>query len=212
VKELAAGIWRWTARHPEWHPPTDFGAEVASYLVHHAGATVLVDPLIEDLAALDGLIVGDVVVAITIPYHVRSAVAAVDRWGGVVLGHPALRKRLPDAVRFQEAVPGEALPGGVRAHDIKRTNERPLELPGVRALALGDRIVGTDDGLRFWMQRAATDERRRWYRDVAVPLLEPLTQLDVERVLVTHGPPVLRDGRRALADALAAEPWYHRPS
>jgi hypothetical protein len=30
-------------------------------------------------------------------------------------------------------------------------------------------------------------------------------------VLVTHGEPVLHDGRAALAAALAAEPWYHRP-
>ena len=36
--------------------------------------------------------------------------------------------------------------------------------------------------------------------------------IDAERVLLTHGPPVLRDGRRALADALAGEPWYHRSS
>jgi hypothetical protein len=212
VKQLADGIWRWTARHPDWHPATEWGATVASFLVHHQGATVLIDPLVEDFAALDPLIDGDVVAAITIPYHVRSAAEAVARWGGVVLGHPALRTRLPDRTPFAEAVPGEELPGGVRAHDIKRTNERPLELPGVRALALGDRIVGTDAGLRFWMQRQVTDERRRWYRTVAVPLLLPLAQLDVERVLVTHGPPVMRDGRQALADALAAEPWYHRSS
>jgi hypothetical protein len=31
-------------------------------------------------------------------------------------------------------------------------------------------------------------------------------------VLVTHGAPMLEHGREALADALAAEPWYHRPS
>ena len=212
MRRLADGIWRWTARHPDWHPPTEWGAEVASFLVHHEGATVLIDPLIEDCDALEPLIAGDVVVAITIPYHVRSAADAVARWGGVVIGHPNLRKRLPEGTRFAEAVPGDDLPGGLRAHDITRTNERPLELPGVKALALGDRIVGTDAGLRFWMQREVTDARRRWYRDVAVPLLEPLARLDVERVLVTHGPPVMEHGRAALADALAAEPWYHRAS
>jgi hypothetical protein len=27
---------------------------------------------------------------------------------------------------------------------------------------------------------------------------------------VTHGPPVVRAGQRALADALQQPPWYHR--
>jgi len=29
-------------------------------------------------------------------------------------------------------------------------------------------------------------------------------------VLVTHGQPALEKGRAMLADALRAEPWYHR--
>ncbi len=37
--------------------------------------------------------------------------------------------------------------------------------------------------------------------------LSALTELDVERVLVTHGEPVLRDGARALAASLARPPW-----
>jgi hypothetical protein len=32
-------------------------------------------------------------------------------------------------------------------------------------------------------------------------------RLDVERVLVTHGEPVLRDGARALAASLERPPW-----
>jgi hypothetical protein len=39
-------------------------------------------------------------------------------------------------------------------------------------------------------------------------LVDPL----LTNVLVAHGPPVLGNERAALADALAAEPWYHRPS
>ena len=31
----------------------------------------------------------------------------------------------------------------------------------------------------------------------------------MERVLVTHGEPVLSGGREALARALDADPWYH---
>ena len=62
------------------------------------------------------------------------------------------------------------------------------------------------------MQREPTDERRAWFRRVAVPRLAPLLEIDFDRALVTHGEPVMKDARRALEDALAAEPWYHRPS
>ena len=46
-----------------------------------------------------------------------------------------------------------------------------------------------------------------WYEQHFLPTLEALTRLDVERVLVTHGEPVLRDGARALAATLARPPW-----
>ncbi len=40
-----------------------------------------------------------------------------------------------------------------------------------------------------------------------LPTLDALTRLDVERVLVTHGEPVLRDGARELAASLTRPPW-----
>jgi uncharacterized protein YciI len=44
-------------------------------------------------------------------------------------------------------------------------------------------------------------------RATAAAHLEPLTRLNVERVLVTHGRPVLRNGARELAASLNREPW-----
>src|SRR5205814_7046020 len=84
VEELAPGIWRWTARHPEWHPGT-FGAEVACFALTAPARTVLIDPLAPEPAGgfwerLDGVVAGEVVVLITIPYHVRSAAAMCDRY------------------------------------------------------------------------------------------------------------------------------------
>ena len=60
------------------------------------------------------------------------------------------------------------------------------------------------------MQDRVDDKRMRWYRERFVPTLDALLDLAVERVLVTHGEPVLDDGAAALRGALAAEPWYHR--
>ena len=51
--------------------------------------------------------------------------------------------------------------------------------------------------------------REAWYRERFLPTLEPLLELDVERVLVTHGAPVLSGGRAALRAALQAPPWLH---
>jgi hypothetical protein len=209
LQDLGGGIWRWTRRHPDWHPRTEFGASVGCYAVHEGGGTVLIDPLLDEAIAaeLDGLMRAEVVVAVTIPYHVRSAAAAVERWGGTVIGHPDVVRRLPDGTPFYG---GDEPPLGLRKHSVPRGKEQPLELPEARALAFGDRVVGVDGGLRVWLQRELTDERRAWFRRIGAPSLEPLLEIDAERVLVTHGAPVLHDGRRALTDALAGEPWYHR--
>ena len=64
-----------------------------------------------------------------------------------------------------------------------------------------------DGGLRVW-QQASTDPA--WHERVFVPTMRPLLHRDVERVLTTHGDPVLHDGRKALEAALAAGPWDYR--
>jgi hypothetical protein len=54
-------------------------------------------------------------------------------------------------------------------------------------------------------------DRDAWYRDTFAPMLAPLRELELERILVTHGEPVLRGGSAALDAALSAPPWYHHP-
>jgi hypothetical protein len=44
-EQLVDGLWRWTARHPEWHPG-EFGSEVASFALKAGDETILVDPLL----------------------------------------------------------------------------------------------------------------------------------------------------------------------
>ncbi|WP_028064998.1 hypothetical protein [Solirubrobacter soli] len=163
----------------------------------------MIDPL--HTRDLGEYIDGDVVVAITLTYHVRDAAEVVRRYGGVVSGHEDVQKRLPDDIPFEPDA-------GLRWHTIRASKETPLELPGLRAVAFGDRFVGVEGGLRFWMQREPTDERRAWYRRTAVPRLAHLLEIDFDRALVTHGEPVMNHAHRALEDALNGEPWYHRPS
>jgi hypothetical protein len=175
--------------------------------VHEGENTVLIDPLLTD--GLDELIQGEVVVAVTIPYHVRDSAQAVKRWGGTIVGHPHVQRRLPEGTPFHG---DEDLPLGLRMHKVARLKERPLELPRSRALAFGDRVVGLEHGLRVWLDRPITVERRKWFRRTGAPALEGLLEVEFDRVLVTHGDPVLTGGREALRDALRGEPWYHRPT
>jgi hypothetical protein len=211
MNELGDGIWRWTLRHPEWHPRSEFGAEVGCYAVRLDGGTLLIDPLFdgEVEAQLDAIVSGPVVVAVTIPYHVRSSAEAVRRWGGTIVGHPHVERRLPAGTPFHG---DEDLPLGLVMHRVARLKERPLEIPAIKALAFGDRVVGIDGGLRVWLDRPITDARREWFRKTGAPALEHLLEIDFERALVTHGEPVLSGGRKALEDALSGEPWYHRPT
>jgi hypothetical protein len=201
LQDLGGGLWRWALRHPDWHPRGEFGAEVASYAIRAGEDTVLIDPLLDDelAAELDAIVAGDVTVAVTIPYHVRSAADAARRWNAKVVGHPDLARRLPGLDVQEEAA-------GVRLFTLPSHKERPVEVAD--ALAFGDRIVGVEGGLRIWAQRPFEERHRR----LLARWLAPLLDHEIERVLVTHGTPVLHGGREALAEALAAEPWHRPPS
>jgi hypothetical protein len=218
-ERVAPGLWHWTARHPEWHPG-EFGAEVGSFALEAGGDLLLIDPLIpagDDgpvLELLDELAADrDVHVLITIGYHVRSAEALCERYGGRVYGPHTCASRLRDPALLTELEPGVPGPAGATVFPIgrPRRSERPLWLPSHAALAFGDAIVTTPEGdLRVWVQDPVDDRRLRWYRDRFAPTLDTLLELPTERVLVTHGEPVLEDGATALRDAVAAGPWYHR--
>jgi glyoxylase-like metal-dependent hydrolase (beta-lactamase superfamily II) len=217
--ELAPGLWRWATRHPEWHPGR-FGAEVACFALEAGDELLLVDPLLPTdddgpvLDVLDRLASARAVHAlITIGYHVRSAEPLADRYGGQVWGPSNCASRLRDPSRLRELEPGVSGPGGATAYAIGRPvrTERPLWLPSHRAVAFGDAVVTTPEGeLRMWAHQALDERHRRFYRDRFAPTLTPLLELPVERVLVTHGEPVLAGGAAALREALAGEPWSLR--
>jgi hypothetical protein len=84
MQELASGLWRWTARHAEWHPG-EWGAEVASFAVDAGdGAVLLIDPLLPEddtdvLERLDAL--SPAAILVTIPYHARSSEPLAERYG-----------------------------------------------------------------------------------------------------------------------------------
>ncbi|MFL6028484.1 MAG: hypothetical protein ACJ74D_00425 [Gaiellaceae bacterium] len=137
---------------------------------------------------------------VTVYWHGRTTkdVGAQRIWASTRSAQP-LRNRgiqVTDAFR-----PGEELPGGMQAFQTPRAAEVVYWLPTQRALVVGDVLLGpgakprpTDDELRLcpesWLGKATHADLRAFLR----------TQLElpVERVLVSHGTPVLRDGRAAL--------------
>jgi hypothetical protein len=220
-KQLVKGLWRWTERHPEWHPG-EFGAEVACFAVDAGPDTLLIDPLLpkdpDPVFALVDEILGDrLTVLVTVPYHVRSAEESWRRYRKeaetTIHGHAGAAKRLSDASGFREIDVEEELPGGVSAHRIgkPRRHETPLHLPSHRALVFGDAVVEDGGKLRVWADGRIDEKVERFYRERFNPTLKPLLDLDFERVLVTHGTPVMEDGKAELRSALRRKPWYHRP-
>lgn len=199
MQELAPGLLRWTARHPEWAPggapdsPADWPEEVGSVAYEAPDAFLLVDPLVPDSLweTLEERIRRHrqrVAVLTTLKWHRRSRDEVVARFGA-----STTRAR-------------RALPAGVETIPLRGAGETLIWLPEVRTLVPGDRILGAaGGGLRLcpdsWLAYLGTGLTRAGLREKLLPLLE----LPIERVLVSHGEPVLAGGRAALAEALRPE-------
>lgn len=205
VAEVVPGLWRWTGRHEEWRQ------QVACVYYETPDGVCLVDPLVppEDtekfLGALDHDVErlgGPVHVLLTVFWHARSTRELAARYGARVWAPSRARAAVERRVGAvtDPFRPGDALPGGIEAHATSRGGEVVYFLPPERTLVPGDVLLGADGGglrlcPRAWLPASGLPALRR--------ALAPLAELDVERVLVSHGEPVLADGARALRDALA---------
>ena len=208
LRELAPGVTSWRAPHPEWNPHREL---VASHALSFERGMLVLDPLLgpEPELVLDALRTrlgsGCLHVYVTIPYHVRDAFRIANEFGGTILGHPNLARRLDDPGLARDATRPDELPFGLRALRIGDPvrSELPLHSPTHRALVIGDVAVGIRGGLRIWERSAG---REAWYRDRFLPSLAHLGELDVDHVLVGHGSPVIGDGHAALREMLATQP------
>jgi glyoxylase-like metal-dependent hydrolase (beta-lactamase superfamily II) len=186
-------VRRWTAWHEEWKE------EVGSVAVETDDGLVLIDPIDPPL----GLARPDHVL-LTVYWHDRDAgnFASAHVWSSRRSARP-LHNR---GVAVTQTVEDEPLPGGIVAFPTARNGEVVYWLPQQNAIVAGDVLLGagakphaTADALRLcperWLGKASHADLRR--------TLHPLLDLPVQRVLVSHGKPVLRAGKRALASVLA---------
>ena len=170
----------------------DWDPDVGCVYCELDGGIVTVDPLVPTETmerdrfwrALDRDVerLGAPVVLTTVSDHVRSAAAVVERYGAA--------DRTVDDV------------AGVDAIATARFEEIVYWLAPYRALVAGDVLLGDDAG---GVRVCPDDWCEGLDHDAVWASLRPLLELPVEFVLVSHGEPVLRGGRAALARALRDE-------
>ncbi len=195
--EIAPGLLRWTAPHPDWNPQAEHGSSddwdqmVGSVLYELPGTVVLIDPLLPSternqfLAWLDERVAGrPVSILTTIRWHRRD------------------RRELAERYRANTTRAWNMVPAGVKQRPLRGAGETLYWLPAVAALVAGDRLIGVDGGGMRVCPQSWLDDVRANRVDVAA-LMRPLLDLPIERVLVSHGEPVLSGGHAALARAVA---------
>ena len=202
VDKLSSRLWRWTAYHSEWKE------EVSCWFFESEDGIVLFDPLIPAegadsfLSALDRDVErgGSLHILITVFWHARSSRELAERYPGArvwalrrAAAPIARRTSVTDRYRLEDR-----LPGGVRPLPTGRSTEVCFWIPSERSLIVGDAILGADSSrpLRFcpesWLPEGRTHDDLR-------EAFSPIADLDLRRLLVSHGRPLLRGGRRSLA-------------
>jgi len=221
--QLADGLWRWTAAHPHWtaaqETPEGWSRIVAcTYFEPPDGGVVLIDPLVPaDEApafwkALDADVErrgGRVAVVLSNAWHGRSAREMRARYCATVHAHEVAATDVRADITLPFAGDIAELPGGLRAHRIGSCDggECIIELPAGAGLVFGDAVLGIGGGKVRTLPSSWTPEAGR--KTVQARLreeLRPLLDAKFERLLVSHGEPVLEGARAAFEDALVQPP------
>jgi len=194
VKEIAPGIWHWTALHPR------IKIEVSSYYL--PAERVLIDPLAPsgglDWFAEHG---PPTDVLLTNRHHYRSSAEFAERFGVTV---HCVREGMHEFTGGERVEPfdfGDELPGGVIAHAVGAIcpDETALNIPARDALALADGAVRWESGgpLTFVPDRYMDEPTRT--KEGLRESYRRLAELDFQHLLLAHGEPFVGTGREALA-------------
>ena len=190
MQEIAPGLRRWTAWHDHWEE------DVGSVAVDTADGLVLIDPLDPpaDLPSPKHVL-------LTLYYHARAAAGLKARVWAPSRSRRPLRNRGVDA----EDAEAESCPAGSsRFRPLAR--RRPCT--GCPSIAPSSSATSCSVRARSRAPRTSrsASARKRWlgkptHEDLRTSL-RPLLDLPVEHVLVSHGRPVVGNGKRELARAL----------
>jgi hypothetical protein len=168
VQELKPGLWRWTARHPEWND-----REVSSAYLETSESVCLIDPLVphgeEDrfFEALDRDVARlgrPLAIVLTNPWHRRSSDELAQRYGAPV--HVGVEGGLPGAL--------QAYPGGMQPEDVV------LHAAAQGTLFTGDTLLGAELCPEDWLAEGRAHH---------VACLRRVLELDADLVVPSHGAP-----------------------
>ena len=178
LHQVARGLWRWVLPHPEWEPPEqeDSPADWPA----EVGCVAYETP--DTLVLIDPLVVNGEQAALDehAAAKERVAILLTVKW------HERSRAELTK--RYDASA---KVPEGVEAFEIPGAGETIFWIPG-------DRPPGLRMCPESWLRHLGGYTQEDLRAD-----LQPLLDLPVEMVLVSHGEPVLHGGRAALERALA---------
>jgi hypothetical protein len=198
MRELAPGLWHWTARR------TSIGIDVSSYYL--AAERVLIDPMVPPagLGWFEGQGAPEHV-RLTCRHHDRDAWRLRDAFGCIV---HCIRNGVHELEGRGPVEPfdfGDELPGGVIAHEVDAISpdETALHVPAHSALACADGVVEWPgrEGLAF-VPDGLMDDPERTKAGLRAAFTR-LSALDFELLLLTHGRPVVGGGSGALREFAA---------
>jgi glyoxylase-like metal-dependent hydrolase (beta-lactamase superfamily II) len=191
MREIAPGIWHWTARHER------IEIDVSSHYLSEE--RVLIDPMLppEGLGWFEQhdppahLVMSN-------RHHDRHAWRLQEAFGCTV---HCVRNGLHEIEGRGEVEPfdfGDELPGGIAVHEIGAIcpDEAALHIPRHGALVCADGVIRYGEELTFVPDQFMDDpeDTKRRLRDAYRPLLD----LDFDLLLLAHGNPLPQGGKDAL--------------
>jgi hypothetical protein len=199
MKEIAPGLFHWTAVHPE------IRIRVSSYYLPRE--RVLIDPLLPPRSGIAWLRKHGPPehVFLTNRLHSRHSARIVEAFGSTVWCNRRGIDHLAPALRARPYDPGDELPGGARALEIGvlGPDESAILLLGVRAAAVADGVVRRGNGpLSFVPDDLLVDDPKdadRVKRGLKAAY-QRLAEQDFDHLLLAHGNPWIGDGRMVLRE------------
>jgi glyoxylase-like metal-dependent hydrolase (beta-lactamase superfamily II) len=196
MREIAPGLWHWSARHER------IGVDVSSYYLSQQ--RVVIDPMLPDEGVAWFEAHGAPEHALlTNRHHDRQAWDLQRRFGTTVHCISNGMHEIEGRGRVQQFEFGDELPGGAVVYEVDAIcpDETALHIPSHRALACADGVVHYDRRLSFVPDRLMDEpeQTKQGLRDAYRRLLE----LDFDHLLLAHGVPVVGGAKQALREFAA---------
>ena len=201
MKEIAPGLYHWSAPHPR------IQRNVSSHFDADSGT--LLDPMVPPDVGLDWFR-GEhepKAIALTNRHHDREAerFCAEFELGPVLVPESGLHEFEGKSLEVTGYAPGEEIMPGIVVHEVGQIcpDDMAFEIRSTGALALADGVINMV-GIGF-VPDNLMDEPAETKRRLAAKC-EELLDIDFDILLFAHGEPIVGGAKQALRDWLATNP------